>query len=411
MFIKERNTCEVCQSNNLVNIIDLGFSPIANKFCREENTEIEAFPLVLDFCSDCFNLQLRHCFDASYLYDKTYAYSTPAAISLDNHYSDTVEKLIELNAISDKSNVVEIGSNNGNFLATLQKFSGKVLGIDPASNVTAIANCCGIPTITGFFDEDISQNISADFGVVDLLVARHMFAHNSTAVEMMKGVRSCLASDGTFLVENAYAIETLLKGEFDQVYHEHMFYYSASSINRLMANFGFELYDIFFSNVHGGSASFFICNKGQRPISSQVTECLEKEQELFTNKETFVQFQDGVYELKNQVNQFLDKCVNNGDTIAVYSVPNKLFTFLSFIEFPLNKIKFMVDTSPAKIGKFYPNSNIEIISESELVVRDCDVFLIGAWNYKREIIERAPSLFKSGTKLVFALPFFDVVVV
>jgi len=88
-----------------------------------------------------------------------------------------------------------------------------------------------------------------------------------------------------------------------------------------------------------------------------------------------------------------------------------LFTFLSFTEFPLNKIKFMVDTTPEKIGKYYPNSNIRIISESELAEKDCDVFFIGAWNYKREIIERAPSLFKSGTKLVFALPFFDVVVV
>ena len=411
MLMEERNICEVCQSNNLVNILDLGFSTIANKFCHEKNTEMQAFPLMLDFCRDCFNLQLRHCFDASYLYDETYGYATPVATSLDSHYSDTLKKLIELDALSDKSNVLEIGSNNGNFLATLQKSAGKVLGIDPASNVTAIANCQGIPTITGFFDEDISQIISADFGDVDLLVARHMFAHNSTAVEMMKGVKACLASDGTFLVENAYAIETLLNGEFDQVYHEHMFYYSASSINKLMTNFGFELYDIFFSEVHGGSASFFICNKGQRPISSQVTECLKKERELFVNKDTFVEFKNGIFELKNQVNQFLDKCDENGDTIAVYSVPNKLFTFLSFTEFPLNKIKFMVDTTPEKIGKFYPNSNIRIISESELADRDCDVFLIGAWNYKREIIERAPSLFKSGTKLVFALPFFDVVVV
>ena len=132
-----------------------------------------------------------------------------------------MKKLIELNALSDKSNVVEIGSNNGNFLATLQKFSGKVLGIDPASNVTAIANCSGIPTITGFFDEDISTIISADFGDVDLLVAGHMFAHNSTAVELTKGVRSCMASDGTFMVENSSASGTLVTGACDRVHHAH----------------------------------------------------------------------------------------------------------------------------------------------------------------------------------------------
>ena len=71
----------------------------------------------------------------------------------------------------------------------------------------------------------------------------------------------------------------------------------------------------------------------------------------------------------------------------------------------------MVDTSLEKIGKFYPNSNIKIFSESELQDRQCDVFLIGAWNYKREIINKSPELFKPGTKLVFALPFFDVIVV
>tara|TARA_B110000967_G_C18890861_1_gene567290 strand:- start:347 stop:1582 length:1236 start_codon:yes stop_codon:yes gene_type:complete len=411
MVLEEKEICEICHSNDLSNIVDLGFSPIANKFCAQENMEIQAFPLVLDFCAECFNLQLRHCFDASYLYDETYSYATPVAASLDSHYESTLEKLAKLGAISNESCVVEIGSNNGNFLQVVQKVAGKVLGIDPASNVTAIANCRGIPTVTGFFNEDTASSISADFGKVDLLVARHMFAHNTMPAEMIKGVRNCLAPGGTFLVENAYAVETLLHGEFDQVYHEHMFYYSASSMSRLMKNHGFDLYDIYFSNVHGGSASFFICKEGERAISAEVIKCLDKERDLFTNKDTFLKFKSGVCELRAHVNSFVEQCDKNGESIAIYSVPNKLFTFLSFTEFPLNKIEFMVDTSLEKIGKFYPNSNIKIFSESELQDRQCDVFLIGAWNYKREIVNKSPKLFKPGTKLVFALPFFDVIVV
>ena len=411
MLIEEKIDCSICKSKDLMNVIDLGVSPVANKFYSTGNVEVQAFPLILDFCSECFNLQLRHRIDESYLYDESYSYTTPVASSLDSHYSNTLDKLTKLSAISNTTSVVEIGSNNGNFLLALQKTAGKVLGIDPAVNVTAIANSRGIPTITGFFNEDTANSISTNFGKADLIVARHMFAHNSAPSEMIKGVRNLLAAGGTFLVENAYAVETLLHGEFDQIYHEHMFYYSASSMSQLMKNHGFELYDIYFSNVHGGSASFFICNAGERTISSKVTACLNKERKLFTTKDTFLEFQSGVSRLKAKVNDFVEKCQKNDESISIYSVPNKLFTFLSYVDFPLEKIKFMVDTSPGKIGKYYPNSNIEVISESELMNRESDVFLVGAWNYKQEILERSSELFKPGTKLVFALPFFDVVVV
>ena len=411
MTVEEKKICGICHNKDLVNIIDLGFSPIANKFCAKKNTSIQTYPLVIDFCIKCFNIQLRHCFDASYLYDDSYCYSTPVAVSLECHYSETLGKLVERNLISNQSSLVEIGSNNGNFLAAIRNHAGRILGVDPAANVSAVANSRGIPTITGFFNEATAQTISVEFGEVDLLVARHMFAHNSLPSKILDGVRACLAPGGTLLIENAYAVETLFHGEFDQVYHEHMFYYSASSMDQLTKSHGFQLYDIYFSEVHGGSASFLICNEGERIPSLELNQCLEREQKLFTNKETILDFRSKVFDLKVCVNNFLKDCQKSAESIAIYSVPNKLFTFLSFIEFPLKDIKFMVDTSAEKVGKFYPNSNIEIISEAELLKRDCDVFIIGAWNYKKEILEKSSKIFKPGTKLVFALPFFDVVIV
>jgi len=411
MKIEIKKTCGICNNGDLKSVLDLGKSPIANKFCSKANMSVDFFDLILDFCDKCFNLQLRHRIDASYLYDHSYSYATPIAKSLDNHYENTISKLTELEAISSTSSVLEIGSNNGNFLAVARKHVKKVLGVDPARNITTIANSRGIPTVNDFFTEDVAQTIVTEFGVIDLVAARHMFAHNTAPSEMIKGVKKCLAKGGTLLIENAYAIETLLQGEFDQVYHEHMYYYSASSMNKLMQINGLELYDVYFSNVHGGSASFFISKPGEREKSITLIECLKREKELFTKSNSFAKFRSKMKKLKVQVNNFVENCKKNNEKMAIYSVPNKLFTFLTATEFPLQDIEFMVDTSHEKIGKYYPNTDIKIISEAELITKNCEVFFVGAWNYKREIIDKAPTLFRPGTKLVFALPFFDIVVV
>ena len=406
----EKSFCSICGNTNIQNVVDLGTCLVANKFAESEFQELDSFPLMVDHCDECHNIQLRHCLPASVLYEN-YTYTTPSSNTLSLHYSNTIDKLVAVNALNADSKVLEIGSNNGQFLSALKTNVASVLGVDPASNVASVANARGIPTIVDFFGESTGQMISVEYGKADVIVARHMFAHNDDPRPMITGAKSVLDENGTFLVENAYSVSTLLKGEFDQIYHEHMFYFSATSMKYLMAMNGLELYDIMFSDVHGGSASYLSCIPGKRKPSASLQECLEHERKLFEDQSIFPNFRTRISALKATVADFISQCAQENKTMSIYSVPAKLFTFLSFVDFPVERLQFMIDTSPNKVGKFFPGSNIQIISETDFGEYDSDVVFVGAWNYKADILAKKDILFKPGTMLVFYLPEFEVITV
>ena len=287
-MIKKEN-CSICNNPDISEIINLGLSPPANNFVAKKDEKVEMYPLIVDYCDKCYCIQLRHCLSESELYSH-YTYSTPNASSLTKHYQDILEKIHAYGLSNVNNKCIEIGSNNGNLLKYLEPYFSKVLGVDPAENISKIAINQGIETEVNFFSDRLAKDISKKFGKFQLGIARHMFAHNNDPKKLMKAMSELLDENGIFIIENAYAIDTFENGEFDQIYHEHMFYYSLSNMNFLLKEFDFEVSDIFFSKVHGGSA-VFICNRiGMNLISKMVTETLANECEYFDERKIFKEF-------------------------------------------------------------------------------------------------------------------------
>ena len=403
MTVKESKFCRLCKSN-IREIIYLCDSPPANNFDEtfaESSTNL-AFPLILDFCDSCSNIQLRHCLGEELLYSD-YSYITPQSDSLTKHYQNILSYVEQkMNNISS-ADVVELGSNSGELLKFLKPKFLSVLGVDPAENIAKLANDSGIETLNCFFDIKIAEQIKLTKSNVKLVIARHMFAHNSDPSELLEGMREIVNLDGLLYIENAYAIDTLIHGEFDQVYHEHMFFYSATSMNNLLKNHGLFLHDIIFSEVHGGSIGF-IASKKDIGQTETLKNQLIYEAELFNDDKIFKIFLskiDSVKEFIIQKLEFLDK---ENKIVGAYGAPAKAFTMFSLLGIDKSVIKFCVDTSPTKIGKTFPISNIPIISEAELKCRDYDALLVTSWNYKKDILSKSDQIFKAGTELIFPLP-------
>ena len=400
-------TCRLCSSDNLEEVIDIGKTTPANNFNdTHEKNNFEKYPLILDFCNDCFNVQLRHIINSEVLY-KNYSYLTPNSESLSIHYSKLLEYL-ELNVENlNKKNVLEIGSNTGELLAFLKDRVNKTLGVDPASNVVEISKDRGIDTICNFFNIEVSNYIKKKyFKYADIVIARHMFAHNPYPQKILKGMEDILSEDGILIIENAYAIETFQKGEFDQIYHEHMFYYSIISMKNLLKRHNLHLNDIFFSSVHGGSI-IFVASRNKNE-SENLLKGIENESFLFKNS-LLKEFKEKSFSLKENFLSIIKNEVNAGSVIGAYGAPAKAFTLFSFFELDRKTISFCADTTHTKIGKFFPILDIPVISEKELKERDYSVLIIPAWNYKKDIIKKAKRIFRKGTKLVFPLPSLDIV--
>ena len=182
--------CSMCKGE-VVEIINLGNSAIANTFISSKKDSIKILPLVVDFCQECFNIQLRNCVKESYLYSD-YSYITPNIEVLNNHYLEIINYLKDNNFINKNTKAIELGSNVGYFLNVLKKYVLSAIGVEPAKNIAKIANVNGNLTVNEFFNINTAKQIVNKYGTQDIIIARHMFAHNSYPQNILKGINILL---------------------------------------------------------------------------------------------------------------------------------------------------------------------------------------------------------------------------
>ena len=404
-----RNNCRLCSSSTR-EVVNIGKSPAANNFHDKEGQKSTKYPLIVDFCDSCRCIQLRDCLDHEFLFSD-YSYITPDVELLSEHYSKLIDYLNENSFISSSSRCLELGSNKGLFLKHLKSHVCMVLGIDPAKNVAKLANDSGIDTIPDFFTPILAKKLLSDQGTFNLIIARHMFAHNSDPKILLDGIRNILSKKGTILIENAYAISTFSQGEFDQIYHEHMFYYSAQNMNNLLKKYGFKLIDLLDSFIHGGTIVFLAGREEERNSNPNVEKYLQEEEKYFLGDRMFIECNQQANHVKERVLEELNEDKKKNKLIGAYGATAKSFTMFTHLGLDKDMIKYCIDTSPTKIGKFFPSFGIPVVSEEFFKLNPVDTLLVTAWNYKDHIIKKSESLFPKGTKLIFPLPRFEVHIV
>ncbi|MDA9750713.1 class I SAM-dependent methyltransferase [Gammaproteobacteria bacterium] len=403
-----KHNCSICEAKSLYEVIDLGSSPPANNFSDSRHDAYKSYPLKVEFCGNCKNIQLKHCLDKEDLYSN-YTYSTPNARSLTDHYKKILQKINSFSIAGEDKKCLEVGSNNGNLLLFLKTHFYKVIGIDPATNIVKQAEKKGITTINDFLSAKSSQKIYREHGKFDLVIARHMFAHNASPIDLLENIDKLVKDEGIIFIENAYAISTFENGEFDQIYHEHMFYYSVLSFENILKEFEYRLVDLLFSPIHGGTVSFIASKSNNFKPSSIINETKIKEEKFFKNNKGFLDFKMNIEKNRSFVLDKIDAAIDQGKKVIAYGAPAKAFTLFSFYGLNQTKIKYCVDTLEYKAFKFFPGTGIQILPEKELQNIEYDLVLVCAWNYKDEIVKKSNELFKKNTELIFPIPAVEVI--
>ena len=256
--------CRICDSLNVRSVIDLGDLPLANRLKPATDTPEKRFPLEVEFCRDCGNIQLTHCVAASELFDD-YLYVTPTSPTLEAHHVNLIYHLRAHGYLPKDAFVLEFGSNVGHFLHYAQTQGSRVLGIDLARAIVEMANARGVPTRCGPTTSRTRRRPSAR-------TAGPRWWSDGTAprttpirTPSIDGARRPLARGGVFVIETASGLDTVLHGEIGEIYHEHMYYYTARSVARLFAENGLELVDLMPTEIHGGSMVFLGAVPGSWP--------------------------------------------------------------------------------------------------------------------------------------------------
>lgn len=362
----------------------------------------------MQWCKTCNNVQLRDCLPADVLYSD-YLYLTPRSSTLEEHYSYLINFLFSGGYLTSSDTVFEIGSNTGYFLEALKPSVKAVLGIDPAREIGDLARSIGVPTVTDFFNSETAKAAAEEHGTPQMVVGRHCMAHNEWPQEMIAGAADVLEEGGYLTIENAYLMNTLENIEFDQVYHEHMFYYSISSMTEMLKRHGFQLVDVTISLVHGGSI-IFVARRGE--TGGEPSEAVQRymaREDLFLNSETFARFSSRASEIRDSLVQLVEDLTASGNSVYTYGATAKGNTLLNFAGFTSDQIPYCVDSTPVKQGKFLPGSGIEVISEETVAENPPDYFLLTAWNYQKEIITKVRASGNQHSQFIVPIPFVRIV--
>jgi SAM-dependent methyltransferase len=399
--------CRICDSLNVRSVIDLGDMPLANRLKPAPYTPEKRFPLEVEFCRDCGNTQLTHCVAAADLFED-YLYVTPTSPTLEAHHVNLFYHLRAHGYLPKDAFVLEFGSNVGHFLHYAQTQGSRVLGIDLARAIVEMANARGVPTLCGHFGPEVAEATVSTHGRAQLVVGRHCAAHNADPHALVDGARRALAPGGVFVMENAYGLNTILHGEIGQIYHEHMYYYTARSVARLFAENGLELVDLMPTEIHGGSMVFFGAVPGTWPVRSIVAATIARERAVL-NDALLDLLPQTLERWRSETHALLDRFRETGRSVWMYGGSAKAATFINTVGIDERDIRYCADSTPEKIGLFLPGTGIEVRPEAEAIAARPDYYLVTAWNYCNELIQkvRAGGNLHSG----FAAPFPEVQVI
>lgn len=411
-LFQRRQECRVCKSKNLFVFLDYGNMPLAGGFLLEEQIgNAKLYPMDLAVCLDCSLVQILNTVAPEVLFTD-YRYLSSVTRTLSQHFRDYAELLCEKVLPYDQPFLVEIGCNDGVLLKPLGVLGVKALGVDAAENVVQIARQSGCDVIHGFFGVPIANEIIAKYGKADVITASNVFAHIDDLDEVMYGVDALLKSDGTFIVEVHYVVDLLATFQFDTVYHEHLCYYSLHSLRALYERFGFSITDVQRLPMHGGAIRVFAerSAKAYGRINPVVQETLRQEQALCINtSEVYVQFGEQVTRYRDRLRDFLTERQRVGRSLSAYGAAGRATILLNYCHFDASLVKYIVDESPFRCGRYVPGVLIPIVPRSTLIATPTDDCLITAWNYRDEIVSKEEVYLKQGGSFIMPLPEIEVI--
>ena len=269
-FKKKRNKCLSCRSNKLRNILDLGMHSFADRFIKKNDLNLKdpVYPLVIDLCRKCDFVQSKYVTDPGDRYlNYEYSYTSSNSNYSKQHWRSFAFFLNKNFNLKDKK-IIEIGSNDGFLSIILKKFGAKVWCVDASPKMIKISRSKGLKSIRAIFNKKVSNLIKKKVKDVDFVIANNVFNHSDNPSDFLAGVYNLLKKQGLFIFEQPYFLSTLLTKRFDQIYHEHISYFTAKNINNLLKLNKFQIYNIFKNNYHGGSIRTFAIKGSKKILTS-----------------------------------------------------------------------------------------------------------------------------------------------
>jgi methylation protein EvaC len=285
--------------------------------------------------------------------------------------------------------LIEIGSNDGTFLSNFKKTKINVFGFEPSRNVAEVSKKKGINTINNFFNFENTKKLKKLKNNVQIISAANAICHVPNLISLIKGVDFLLSKKGLFIFEEPYLGSMFEKASYDQIYDEHIFMFSLSSIKKIFNLYNFELIDAIPQKTHGGSMRYVVGRKKIHKKTKRLNKLLLNEKRKnIDNFKGCLNFKKKCEESKKKLISKVKKFKRSNLKIAGYAATSKSTTILNYCKIGTNYIDFICDTTREKIGKYSPGMHIPIVNMNYFKKNLPDKAFLFAWNHKREIFKK-----------------------
>jgi SAM-dependent methyltransferase len=379
--------CQVCGHAPLDDVLSLGYMPPVNQMVPigQGPRQQPWFPTNLLHCRNCDLVQLGLAVDPVIIFPPEYPYTSGTTKLLRDNFADLHRESAALLGLGAVDLVVDIGSNDGTLLSNFQNGGHRVLGIEP-TDVGDIANGKGIPTLKRYFGFDVAREVKREHGAASVVTAANCFAHIEDVHAIVDGIVEMLKDGGVFISESHYLIGLLDTLQYDTVYHEHLRYYSLTSLKHLLEMHNLEVFHARPIPSHGGSIRVYAARRGSHPVQESVRRMLASEPRGDAMAKRLASFRRDAVLSKLRLLSMLRDLKEKGARIAGISAPSRASTLVNYVGLDEGIIDYVCEIPGSlKIGKYMPGTGIPVVDETQLFSDQPDCAVVFSWHIADEL--------------------------
>jgi hypothetical protein len=394
--------CQACGGTDLEPVIFVGYLPPVNAMppIGTRPAEQPAYPAQALRCPRCELVQLGLVVDPEILFPPEYPYTSATTKILRENFAELYQEVRALLGPKASDLVVDIGSNDGTLLRNFKNGGHRVRGVEPTDQGRR-ANEAGIPTDVAFFGRSAARQIAARDGQAAIVTAANVFAHIEDVHGIIDAVAELLSDDGVFITESHYWLALVETLQYDTIYHEHLRYYSLTSLRNLLAMHGFQVFHAKRIPTHGGSLRVYAARTGQRSPGQSVGDLLAREASTLTPAR-LAAFQRKVTESKLGLLGLLRDTRARGERVYGVGAPSRSSTLINYVGLDEEIIDCVCEIAGShKIGKYIPGTLIPVVDEERLFAEQPDHAMLFSWHIADELM---PKLRARGFRGRFIVP-------
>ena len=396
------NRCQLCGSPRLKSILFLGYLPPVNTMEPiGTRPKVELFyPAELLHCGECELVQLGLIVDPAILFPPHYAYTSGTTRILRDNFAELHAESSSLFPFPKEGLIVDIGSNDGTLLANWKGSGHRVCGIEP-TNAHKLALEKGIPTINAFFGPESAAEAIRWHGRASRVTATNVFAHIEDVDSVVGSILDLLDEGGIFISESHYLLSLVQTLQYDTIYHEHLRYYSVTSLRHLLERRGLQIIHVKRIPTHGGSIRVYAARKAERQAEPSVEAALAQEKRLLTPL-AFAEFRQRISRSKLSLAALLSTIRAGNERVYGIGAPSRASTLVNHVALDETAVECVLEIKGSyKIGKYMPGTRIPVVDEEKLFSDPPEYALLFSWHIAEELI---PKFREKGYRGKFIVP-------